>query len=330
MLLWFWLLLAFGARWVSGRPVTGEELNLDADLGIATALNSTPETPLKEVHMGHEDLHAVLILLNDDLSYGRRYQTFQWGFPINLGARVDSASGEALKIYIDECYGAPTADLKTSGKSYAIIHNYGCLVDGKFGNSSFWHRENNSIIFTIQAFMLSEATEEQVYIHCSLGVWDTKKPVGLTRKSCSYDLFSSRPGWHLLEDPSLNSLCECCETACTRQSPPSRGDADPDHALALYRVALGPLTVQKKQSEWWEERCRSLKRFLLVATTFVGSCLLGALFTGSLLVCALSLGSYCRRRKLEAEIPESPYPPLPRLEKDLEVHFDENDQATVE
>ncbi|XP_078523373.1 zona pellucida sperm-binding protein 3-like [Lissotriton helveticus] len=326
MLLWF--LLAVGARWVCGRP--GVDLNLDADLGTINALNSTPETTLREVHAGHEDLHGVLILLNNDLSYGRRYQIFQWGFPINIEARVNSASGEALKIYVDECYGAPTADLKTSGKTYAIIHNHGCLVDGKFGNSSFWHRTNNSIIFTIQAFMLMQGAEEQVYIHCSLSVWNPEKPVGLTRKSCSYDLFSSRLGWHLLEDPSLNSLCECCEASCTQQSPPSRGDADSEHGVALYRVVLGPLTVQKKESEWWEERCRSLKRFLLAATAFVGSCLLGALFTGSLLVCARSLGSYCRKRKTEAEIPRSPYPPLQREEKELQVHFNKNDQATVE
>ncbi|XP_069476499.1 zona pellucida sperm-binding protein 3-like [Ambystoma mexicanum] len=317
MSVWLCVLLALDIQWVSGRPAaSGEELLL----GTSTKA-SMLGTHINEVHEDKEP-SPVLVLLNDDLSSGNRFHTYLRGTAINIEAHVDFSSGADLKIYVDECYGSHKADLRTSGKTHALVHKHGCLVDGKFGNSSFWSRTNNSIIFTVQAFMLTERNEEQVYIHCSLGVWNLKSPVGPSSKSCSYDLFSSR--WRLLENSTLNSICTCCETACPAQNHPA------EHGKALYNVALGPLTVRKSHSGWWEERCQSLKRFLLACTAFVGSCLLGALFTGTLLVCALSLGSYCRRRKMVIELPESPYPPVPRAEKKSTVDCNENDNAIEE
>ncbi|XP_077691457.1 zona pellucida sperm-binding protein 3-like [Eretmochelys imbricata] len=197
-------------------------------------------------------MNFTLRILNEDFSVMAEPPTYNPGSPIHVEARVESSAGVSPRIYVDECYGTCAKHLNHSRRIYVIVNNHGCLHGGESGDIAIWRRpEDSALQFAIQAFMLAGEPEEKIYIHCLLTAWGQESLTSLGKKSCYYNKFVGEG--------------------------------------MLHRKVAGPLTVRKEEAPWYEERCHTLKKLLLVGVAFVGSCLVGALFVGGLLALALAL-----------------------------------------
>uniref|UniRef100_A0A672HRJ1 Zona pellucida glycoprotein 3f, tandem duplicate 1 n=1 Tax=Salarias fasciatus TaxID=181472 RepID=A0A672HRJ1_SALFA len=144
-----------------------------------------------------------------DFSGPAESTSFPLGSIIPIMASVEQGSHQPLLLLLEECEASTTPDLRPGSSLYTIISNKGCLVDSKESRSRFEPRENSSEIkLSLQAFRF--ALGEEVFIHCTLVAWD---PNGLdkTKKACHY---VKDQGWNLLDNPSYNSLCDCCGSTC--------------------------------------------------------------------------------------------------------------------
>ncbi|XP_053862817.1 uncharacterized protein LOC128824914 isoform X2 [Malaclemys terrapin pileata] len=214
-------------------------------------------------------INFTLRILNEDFSVMAEPPTYTPGSPIRVEAKVESSAGVSPRIYVDECYGSHAEHLSHSRRIYVIVNNHGCLHGGKSGDVAVWCRpEDSALQFATPAFMLADEPEEKIYIHCLLTAWGQESLTSLGKKSCYYN--STSFSWQNLEDPSQNLKCSCCDSHCPADSAPP-----------------GEL----------RERCRTLKKLLLVGVAFVGSCLVGALFVGGLLALALALFRSYQRSK---------------------------------
>ncbi|XP_029970955.1 zona pellucida glycoprotein 3f, tandem duplicate 1 [Salarias fasciatus] len=170
----------------------------------------SPEYSLPEFDTYDQDALVFHIgLMNADFSGPAESTSFPLGSIIPIMASVEQGSHQPLLLLLEECEASTTPDLRPGSSLYTIISNKGCLVDSKESRSRFEPRENSSEIkLSLQAFRF--ALGEEVFIHCTLVAWD---PNGLdkTKKACHY---VKDQGWNLLDNPSYNSLCDCCGSTC--------------------------------------------------------------------------------------------------------------------
>ncbi|CAM4659427.1 unnamed protein product [Caretta caretta] len=263
----------------SGTPVAGH-------------LSARTPAHVQVLQGGHSiksaKMNFTLRILNEDFSVMAEPPTYNPGSPIHVEARVESSAGVSPRIYVDECYGTRAKHLNHSRRIYVIVNNHGCLHGGESGDIAIWRRpEDSALQFAIQAFMLAGEPEEKIYIHCLLTAWGQESLTSLGKKSCYYN--STSFSWQNLEDPSQNLKCSCCDSHCPADPTPPGELREFVGEGMLHRKVAGPLTVCKEEAPWYEERCRTLKKLLLVGVAFVGSCLVGALFVGGLLALALAL-----------------------------------------
>ncbi|KAM9118537.1 uncharacterized protein ACDP82_016731 [Pangshura tecta] len=122
------------------------------------------------------------------------------------------------------------------------------------------------------------------------------------------DSLLSISSWQNLEDPSQSLKCSCCDSHCPADSAPPEELREFIGEGMLHREVAGPLTVHKEEAPWYEERCRTLKKLLLVGVAFAGSCLVGALFVGGLLALALALFRSYQRSKGQRLLRKREYP----------------------
>ncbi|XP_065424474.1 uncharacterized protein LOC112060228 isoform X3 [Chrysemys picta bellii] len=241
-------------------------------------------------------INFTLRILNEDFSVMAEPPTYTPGSPIRVEAKVESSAGVSPRIYVDECYGSHAEHLSHSRRIYVIVNNHGCLHGGKSGDVAVWCRpEDSALQFATPAFMLADEPEEKIYIHCLLTAWGQESLTSLGKKSCYYN--STSFSWQNLEDPSQNLKCSCCDSHCPADSAPPGELREFVGEGMLHRKVAGPLMVHKEEAPWYEERCRTLKKLLLVGVAFVGSCLVGALFVGGLLALALALFRSYQRSK---------------------------------
>lgn len=184
---------------------------------------------------GQEELVFHIKLMNNDFTAPAESSTFSLGSLIPIAARVEQASHQPLQLFIEECVAANTPKLLPNSHTYAIISNKGCLIDSKLSRSRFTPRHKSSEIFLLlQAFRFS--TADQVYLHCTLVAWD---PTGLnkTKKACNY---VHGHGWELVDNPSYNNLCDCCESTCNSRQ--TRSSLFGDREI-MHETAIGPITI---------------------------------------------------------------------------------------
>ncbi|KAL6490011.1 hypothetical protein MHYP_G00003560 [Metynnis hypsauchen] len=180
-------------------------------------------------------------LLNDDLSGPAPSNSFPMGSFINVWAAVEQKAHQPLMLYLEECVASTTQTLGPESQIYPIISNKGCLVDSKTGYSRFLPRYHSSaVVLKLQAF--SFALEQEVYLHCSLVVWDPEYP-NEVKKACNYNKDVGE--WELLDDPSMSDLCSCCEYKCFQRV--KRGLQSEFQGLAQSAV-LGPLIITASPS----------------------------------------------------------------------------------
>ncbi|KAJ8336571.1 hypothetical protein SKAU_G00377910 [Synaphobranchus kaupii] len=185
---------------------------------------------------GNGNLLFYMGIANGDFSGPAQSSTFYLGSLIPIWAAVDQQDHLPLLLLLDECVAATTPELDPSGTVYPIITNGGCLLDSKFATSRFEpRRQASELRLLLQAFHF--AVGQEVYLHCRLIAWDPES-LDKTRKACHYS--KDLEGWELLDDPSQNSLCSCCDSQCIYRE---RRSADSGAQGVTHTATLGPLTI---------------------------------------------------------------------------------------
>ncbi|XP_074462991.1 uncharacterized protein LOC141750914 [Larus michahellis] len=239
-------------------------------------------------------MNFTLRLLDGDPSAVKKPLVLSPGSAIRLEARVDFSPGVSLKISVDQCHGTSSEQLGRSRRIFMVVNSQGCLHGQKLGTVSIQHRRGVSALqLTIPAPLLEDETEEEeVYVHCLLTAWGAR---GHSARSCFYS--QATDSWQNAEDPSRNAMCHCCDTGCPpddtlpRELPGFLGEG------TLHWETVGPLLVQKEKVPWYEEPCRTVKRFLLAGLALLGSALVAATLVGGLLGLALAVWRLGGRRR---------------------------------
>ncbi|XP_071354412.1 zona pellucida sperm-binding protein 3-like [Trachinotus anak] len=145
-------------------------------------------------------------LMDDSWSIPAKSQVYQLGQTVNFQVSAPHLSSRG-KLYISTCYATPSAGSQSPLK-YAIISNFGCMLDSKRdpGASQFIHRTDKTLRFSLKAFQFTADPDSEISIHCKLSV--TSEEPSPAHKSCSYR--GNR--WRALTGD--DSICECCDSQC--------------------------------------------------------------------------------------------------------------------
>ncbi|XP_065133204.1 zona pellucida glycoprotein 3f, tandem duplicate 2 [Paramisgurnus dabryanus] len=193
------------------------------------------------VIQGHGDLAFHMAILNPEFSGPAESNIFPLDSFVPIWAGVDQQTHQPLLLLLEECVASTTLEMYPDTLTYPIIANKGCLVDGKKSHSTFLPRyQSSSILLHLQAFKF--AAGEEVYIHCKLIAWDPDN-LNELKKACNYNKATGE--WELLDDPSKNSLCQCCDSTCIERS--RRDTQSAAQGLVLNSV-LGPLIITEDSS----------------------------------------------------------------------------------
>ncbi|XP_054637312.1 zona pellucida sperm-binding protein 3d.2 isoform X2 [Dunckerocampus dactyliophorus] len=111
-----------------------------------------------------------------------------------------------MRLYVHSCYATPESS-HTSSPQFAVVKNFGCMAESKYGRSRFIPHKNNAVRFSVDAFLFKEMTE-QLYMHCSMST-ESAFPTP-TAKSCNYDTKTGR--W--VELYGSHWVCVCCNSNC--------------------------------------------------------------------------------------------------------------------
>ncbi|KAJ8268668.1 hypothetical protein COCON_G00138400 [Conger conger] len=186
--------------------------------------------------IGRGSLLFYMGIANGDFSGPAQSSTFYLGSLIPVWAAVDQQDHLPLLLLMDECVATTTPEPDPSGPVYPIISNGGCLLDSKIGSSRFLpRRQSSELNLLLQAFQF--AVGQEVYLHCTVVAWD---PLALdkSRKACHYS--KELEGWELLDDPSDNSLCSCCDSRCKYRD---RRSLDLGVQGVGHTATVGPFTI---------------------------------------------------------------------------------------
>ncbi|KAG8596606.1 hypothetical protein GDO81_001985 [Engystomops pustulosus] len=202
-------------------------------------LNPSPlETTVEVKVSGAGQLNFSYQVMTADFSRPLDVKEFLLGSPIFLSISVLTGNHLPLRLFVDECIVASTEDLNTSKQRYTLIDNHGCFVDGKVASSRFLEPLLlDTVRMTFQALKFVDSNE-QIYLHCKLMVWDPKAVNGL--KACSY--LSDINGWQLLGDPQ-SDLCRCCDSTCNLPFRRRRDVADKTGSGIFHTLVLGPFNI---------------------------------------------------------------------------------------
>uniref|UniRef100_A0AAY4B1Z9 ZP domain-containing protein n=1 Tax=Denticeps clupeoides TaxID=299321 RepID=A0AAY4B1Z9_9TELE len=187
----------------------------------------------------NSNLNFHMGLLNEDLSGPAESNTFAVGSFIPIWASVEQQFHQPLLLLLEECVASTSLALMPGAPVYPIITNMGCLVDGKGRGSRFLPRHQTyAILLYLQAFEF--AAGKDIYIHCKLMAWD---PAALDfgKKACNYN--NQSESWEMLDDPSRNSLCSCCDSNCVYRT--KRGAAS---GGLVQNAVLGPLVITTSEA----------------------------------------------------------------------------------
>ncbi|XP_014449062.1 zona pellucida sperm-binding protein 3 [Alligator mississippiensis] len=186
-----------------------------------------------------------VMLMNGDFSAPSDSPVFPLGSQIHIEFAVQSFFHQPLQIFVDECMATTTAELHRSPRSYSIIANHGCFVEGKVSNSHFLPRKApEAISLSLQAFGFV-GVDSDIYLHCQVLVWDPQVLMHPTRKACSFHRDTNR--WELLDNPILSNMCGCCDSLCQETGLRHKRalEDSTEKGGLIHAVVLGPLKIQK-------------------------------------------------------------------------------------
>ncbi|XP_042742942.1 zona pellucida sperm-binding protein 3-like [Lagopus leucura] len=220
----------------------------------------------------------TLRLLDGDPGATKRPLVLSRSAVLHLEARVDASPDVSPRILVEQCYGMGSGQQAHPRKSYMVVNSHGCLHGSRLGSVSIQQQRGMSVLqLSILAPLLEAEPEEEVYVHCLLSAWGARRHSPM---SCFYNDTTAR--WQNAEDPSRNTVCDCCDTQC----PP--GDTGlgeqpefPGEGMLHWETA-GPLLVRELEP-WFEAPCRTVKKLLLAGLALVGSIVVVAVIVGSLL-----------------------------------------------
>ncbi|OCU01607.1 zona pellucida sperm-binding protein 3 [Xenopus laevis] len=209
------------------------------------SLSPTPSNLMAESQLsGEGSLLFSGQFMKDDFSGPSDVKVFTLGASIFVELSVFPGLHLPLRIYVDECTVAPTDSLSSAKETYSLIQNHGCFVDGKEAASTYLARPApSSIRLSFQALSFKDL-DTDLFLHIQVVVWDPKDVSDPSRKACSYLIDSAR--WVLLDNPSDQSLCNCCDSICRPRSSRRRrhvnGD-DMEEVGLVHKMVLGPFRV---------------------------------------------------------------------------------------
>ncbi|XP_035862613.1 zona pellucida sperm-binding protein 3d.2 isoform X1 [Sander lucioperca] len=129
------------------------------------------------------------------------------GKPVYFEANALSMSQDE-RLYVHLCYVTPEKS-PTSTPQFAVVKNFGCMVESKYSRTRFIPYKNNAVRFSVDAFLFTGMMAQQLYMHCSMSVGSyVPTPIA---KSCNYDTKTRR--WVELYGP--DSVCTCCDSNCS-------------------------------------------------------------------------------------------------------------------
>ncbi|XP_012671277.1 zona pellucida sperm-binding protein 3-like [Clupea harengus] len=213
-----------------GLAVPAQSYIVDCDFDRPVLLTSPSVQP------GIHDEKPIFImeLMKGDFSGPAQSATFTVGSNIPFRASVAEQTGVPQQIFLDECIMTTSPDPNVANDTYTVVTDEGCLLESKYGNSTFLPREKPSEIrLSLTAFGFVDADE--VYLHCRLVSWEAHR-LDVNKKACSYRKENQR--WELLDDASQNYLCSCCNSICKKSS----GGLWQD-------VVVGPIRILKESQE---------------------------------------------------------------------------------
>ncbi|XP_061884709.1 zona pellucida sperm-binding protein 3d.2 isoform X1 [Entelurus aequoreus] len=120
-----------------------------------------------------------------------------------------------MRLYLRSCYVTPDKS-HTSAPQFAVVTNFGCMAESKYGRSRFIAYKNNAVRFSVDAFLFRGMTNQQLHMHCSMSA-ESASPTP-TAKSCNYDTHAAR--W--VELYGSDWVCACCNSNCGPAAPAVR------------------------------------------------------------------------------------------------------------
>uniref|UniRef100_A0A8C1U201 ZP domain-containing protein n=1 Tax=Cyprinus carpio TaxID=7962 RepID=A0A8C1U201_CYPCA len=159
-------------------------------------------------------LHYVIYLHNSDFSAPAPALHFRLGSVLPVRAAVESRSRRPLWIYIESCLAATDPEISRAAHVHPIITNAGCLMESKWGNSSFLPRRRPAEMrLYLQAFKFALGQNVSIFLLCDLEAWDVQR---MDQRACHY--IQQQHRWELLDDPSQSYICSSCETSFFRRT----------------------------------------------------------------------------------------------------------------
>ncbi|XP_053555816.1 zona pellucida sperm-binding protein 3 [Bombina bombina] len=216
-----------------------------------------PVTQIVSKLSGVGNLMFTYQIMEDDFSQPSSKKVFVLGYPISIQLSVQTSGHLPLQIYVDYCTVAPTRNLSEATRTYSLINNHGCFIDGKEASSVFVKRPSPGVIrLVFQAFQFLDF-DTDLFLHFSLVVWDPLILTDPSKKACSFIRNSNR--WELLDNPAISSLCRCCDTNCkSRKRRDIQGEVQSDGLV--HNVVLGPIQIRSSYLigtyEWKQNESR--------------------------------------------------------------------------
>ncbi|XP_076017643.1 zona pellucida sperm-binding protein 3-like [Genypterus blacodes] len=145
-------------------------------------------------------------LMDDSWSRPAETQAFRLGQMVHFQVSAPHIPAGG-KLYVSSCY-ASTSNHPASNLKYAIIDNFGCMLDSQRdpGASGFISRTDKSLRFSLNAFQFISDPDAEVHIQCKFFV--TSEDPSPVRKSCTY----RENRWTALTGD--DSICACCDSRC--------------------------------------------------------------------------------------------------------------------
>ncbi|XP_039663054.1 zona pellucida sperm-binding protein 3d.2 isoform X2 [Perca fluviatilis] len=166
-------------------------------------------------------MRKIFIPMKNSARFSLTPQNAQWeslspsdqymlGNPMYFEANAPSMSQDE-RLYVHLCYVTPEKS-HTSMPQFAVVKNFGCMVESNYSRSRFIQYKNNAVRFSVDSFLFT-GMMEQLYMHCSMSVGSyVPTPAA---KSCNYDTKTKR--WVELYGP--DSVCTCCGSNCISAAP---------------------------------------------------------------------------------------------------------------
>ncbi|XP_028281012.1 zona pellucida sperm-binding protein 3-like, partial [Parambassis ranga] len=167
-------------------------------------------------------IHRVVKRVRSAAKFSLTPRTAQWdrrspsdayvlGQPMFFEAEGRHLS-EDERLYVHACYVTPEKS-HASTPRFAVVKNFGCMVESKDGRSRFVPYKHSAVRFSVDAFLFRGAAGQQLYLHCTMSVGGSAATP--TAKSCNYNSTARR--WEELF--GLDSVCSCCDSNCSSAAP---------------------------------------------------------------------------------------------------------------